>query len=462
MASGSDRHGVADGDPALSQLRDRRVEVGDAQCEMLTDAVRNGSGNEMQLLVAGIEPRAVETKVRAVIASRESEHVGIKGGGGGHIVDVDRHVVHTHRFHQRADYVQSIATFLEGRTNTTAASLVSPIGGVVSHVRAYDSVEGDGGHLVYAAFAGRGRHPEHAPQLVGVGVGADDDAASDDALRRALGLYAAAAWDARSMRWASADELGDEALPVEELPRLASLETRDRVRWVEGFALDDGRPIWVPAILAHLALPVAVEAEAFWTPSTAGLAVADDLGAAVLTGLLDLVARDAFALASTRDAPLPRLTPPGDERAVFDATTDLGIPTALAQGAVSYEFGMGAAATAVGARRTAVDDLVRRRARRARDAYPAEPPPDPAFDPGGTDAAVDEADVNDNTAVDLSKPAIVARLRRVGLAGYAVDLTTDELASVGLSAVRVVVPGLSPIPPSPGWSDHARLARVAG
>jgi ribosomal protein S12 methylthiotransferase accessory factor len=359
------------------------------------------------------------------------------------------------------DYVHSIATFLEGRSSATAASLVSPIGGVVSHVRAYDAVEGDGGHLVYAAFAGRGRHPEHAPQLIGVGVGADDDAAADDALRRALGLYAAAAWDAKSMRWASADELGDEALPVEELPRLASLETRDRVRWVEGFALDDGRPIWVPAILAHLALPVAVEAEAFWAPSTSGLAVADDLGTAVLVGLLDLVARDAFAVASTRDAPLPRLTPPGDDRAVFDATTDLGIPTALAQGAASFEFGMGAAATMIGARGAAVDDLVRRRARRARDAYPAEPAPDPAFDPGAANTEVD-APSGDESAVDLSKPAIVARLRRVGLAGYAVDLTTDELAAAGLSAVRVVVPGLSPIPPSPGWSDHARLARVAG
>jgi ribosomal protein S12 methylthiotransferase accessory factor len=329
---------------------------------------------------------------------------------------------------------------------------------VVSHVRANPSVDGDGGHLVYAAFAGRGRHPEHVPQLIGVGVGADDDVASSDALWRALGLYAAAAWDARAMRWASADELGDEALPVEELPRLASLETRDRVRWVEGFALDDGRPIWVPAILAHLGLPVAVEAEDFWTPSSAGLAVADELGAAVLSGLLDLVARDAFAVASTRDAPLPRLTRGDDDHAVFDATTDLGIPTALAQGAVSYEFGMGAAATIAAARRAAVDDLVRRRARRVRDAYPAEPAPDPAFDPGATDTEIDAA--NDDTSVDLSKPAIVARLRRIGLVGYAVDLTTDELASVGLSAVRVVVPGLSPIPPTPGWSDHARLARV--
>jgi hypothetical protein len=70
------------------------------------------------------------------------------------------------------------------------------------------------------------------------------------------------------------------------------------------------------------------------------------------------------------------------------------------------------------------------------------------------------SDVNEE-AIDLAKPSLVARLRRVGLAGYAVDLTTDELARVGLSAVRVVVAGLSPLPPTVGWKDHARLARVA-
>lgn len=314
----------------------------------------------------------------------------------------------------------------------------------MSHVRAVDGV--------FVASAGRGRHPEHAPPLVGVGVD------EDDAVRGALALYAAAAWEAPAMRWASADELGDEGLPVEDLARIAALETRDRIRWVEGFALDDGRPIWLPSVLVFLGLPVAVEAEGFWPASIAGLAVGDGLGDAVLGGLLDLVARDAFAVACTRDAPLPRLTDSDSDPVVFDATSDLGVPTALAQGSVSHEFGMGAAATIEDATRVAGDDLARRRVRRDRDLYPAEPPPDPAFVPGeGSQLVPPQA----GEPVDLSKPAIVARLRRLGLAGFAVDLTTDELATAGLTAVRVVVPGLSPVPPRPGWADHARLARVA-
>jgi ribosomal protein S12 methylthiotransferase accessory factor len=314
---------------------------------------------------------------------------------------------------------------------------------VVSSVRGVDGA--------FLASAGRGRHPEHAPPLVGVGV------TEDDAIRRAVGLYAAAAWEAPSMQWASADELGDEALPVEELARIAPLETRDRIRWVEGFALDDGRPIWVPAILVYLGLPVAVEPEGFWPASSAGLAVDDDLGTTVLGGLLDLVARDAFAIAAARDVALPRFTSYEGEPDLFDATSDVGIPTVLAYNPAAAEVGMAAAPTIGAARAAAVDDLARKRVGRARATYPTEPRPEPGFAQGISEIAP----AVDADPIDLSKPAIVARLRRVGLAGYAVDLTTDELTRAGLYALRVVVPGLSPVPPTVGWVDHARLARVA-
>jgi len=259
------------------------------------------------------------------------------------------------------------------------------------------------------------------------------------------------------MQWASADELGDEAIVVEDLARVAPIETRDRIRWVEGFAIDDGRPMWVPAILAHIGLAPAVEAEHFWVMSTAGLAAGATLGAAVVDGLLDLVARDAVAIARTRGSQLALLARERDGVAVFDATTDLGIPAAIAQGPSSFEIGAAAAASIEVARVRAVDDLTRRRVRRALELEPMEPPPDPGFElsnegiplPPSTDAAI-----------DLSKPALVARLRTVGLSAFAVDLTTDELRRVGLSAVRVVAPGLSPIPPEVGWTDHARLDRV--
>lgn len=313
----------------------------------------------------------------------------------------------------------------------------------MSAVRALDSG-------VYLASAGRGRHPDQCPPLVG--VGADED----DAVRDALLLYAAASWDAPAMQWASADELGDEALPVEDLARVAPLEPIDRIRWVEGFALDDGRPTWVPAVLVHLGLPVAVEPESFWPASRAGLALAGDLGAAVLAGLLDLVARDGFALATTRDTALPRLAYADDEPVVYDLTSDVGIPTAMVPDATNEVVGIAAAATMTEARDAAFADLARRSVRRERATFPEEPP----TLLGAAGSAYIGADVHD-APIDLSKPAMVGRLRHVGVAGYAVDLTTDELARVGLSAVRVVVPGLSPIPPSIGWADHARLARVA-
>jgi ribosomal protein S12 methylthiotransferase accessory factor len=334
---------------------------------------------------------------------------------------------------------------------------VSPIGGLVSHVRALDDV-GDDGLVVCVASAGHGRHPEHCPPLLGVGAGTTEAAASNDALRCAVGLYAAAGWDAPNMRWASADELGDDAIPVEELARVAPLETRDRIRWVEGFALDDGRPVWIPAMLVHIGLPVAVEAEAFWPATVAGLCVADDLGAAVVGGFLDCAARDALAVAQTRNTPLPRVVGAPGGVAVFDATSDLGVPVAIAQGAASYEVGAAAGTTMTEAQDAAVLELARRRTRRSFDVYPQEPAPDPAFD------LVAEGQPlvgSDTPSIDTGKPALVARLRTLGLAGYAADLTCDELAAIDMAAVRVVVPGLSPVPPEPGWVDHARLARVA-
>lgn len=330
----------------------------------------------------------------------------------------------------------------------------------MSHVRRHDD-GASGTHaaapVVCVASAGRGRHPEHCPPLLGIGAGADEKAASDDAVRAALALYAASSWDAPLMRWASADELGDDAIPVEDLARVAPLETRDRIRWVEGFALDDGRPVWVPAMLAYLGLPVAVEAESFWPASLAGLGVGGDLGAAVVAGFLDCAARDALAVAQTRATGLPRVAESGDT-VVFDATTDAGVPVAVAQGAASYEVGVGAATSLELAREAAVFDLARRRTRRAYDAYPEEPAADPSFDLAAGAVAVGSTDT---AAIDVSKPALVTRLRQIGLVGFAVELTTDELRRVGLAAVRTVVPGLAPIPPEPGWLDHARLARVA-
>ncbi|MEY2470408.1 MAG: ribosomal protein methylthiotransferase accessory factor [Actinomycetota bacterium] len=344
--------------------------------------------------------------------------------------------------------------------STIATSLVSPIGGVVSIVRPYDDrTPGADGALrvVRLASAGRGRHPEHAQHLEGVGAGIDDASASNDALLRALGLYAAAGWEASAMRWASADELADEAIAVEDLARLAPIETRDRIRWVEGFALDDGRPMWLPAVLVHLGLTPSVEAENFWPASLSGLAVADNFGRAVLDALLDTIARDALAVALVRGSTLPVVSH-GDGVGVFDATSDLGVPVALAQGRSSFEIGVAAATTIDDAAANAVDDLARRRARRALGAYPEEPPPDPSFELGaGTDLA---SAPPGSDPIDLSKPAIVGRLQRAGVAGFGVDLTSDEMEAVGLHAVRVVVPGLSPAPPKPGWADHTRLARA--
>jgi len=69
-------------------------EVGDAQREVLTLG-RNEVGNfkEMNLLIAGLQPRAVEREVRPVIALRHPQHLDIEPRGDGSIGHVERNMV---------------------------------------------------------------------------------------------------------------------------------------------------------------------------------------------------------------------------------------------------------------------------------------------------------------------------------------------------------------------------------
>ena len=318
---------------------------------------------------------------------------------------------------------------------------VARIGGVVTHV---SSVPLDSSYSLRVAHVGRGLHPEAARSVLdGAAIGLDADDAERRAVMEGLEHYAAAAWDAEDFRWSSSEDLGEDAIPVEELPRANPFDARDRIRWVEGWDLADGRPVWVPAVMAYVALPPAVEAEGFWPQISTGCAAHGDLGAAVIGGLLEVVERDAVAITWLLERPLTRiegaeqLLAPiagcGLEVALYDATTDVGIPVVVAvlrgAGPVATVLAAACRADPQAAAARALAEAVHARTMLR---LAPEAPEDPAAFRHPTDAARwlgrpgcdepwlflesgDSVKLDELAAVDMSKPALMHRLDTAGL-----------------------------------------------
>lgn len=157
--------------------------------------------------------------------------------------------------------------------------------------------------------------------------------------------------------FASADELGDEALPWESLPRGSQEEYEDaeamcepfspsvRMRWVPGVSLLTGETKYVPLSLAYMT-PQDAGAR-YWLPISTGTAAHTDVAAAMVNAICEVIERDAIALTWLLRLRLPRLkfegsptlsahesldtlATSGVKHLMFDATTDVGVPTVYA------------------------------------------------------------------------------------------------------------------------------------
>src|SRR4029079_2166886 len=79
-----------------------------------------------------------------------------------------------------------------------------------------------------------------------------------------------------------------------------------RLSFVEGFALDDGRPAFLPAQLVYLHYGRSEPPIGY--PTSNGLACGPTLAEAVLAALLEVVERDAMMLVWANRLSLPELT----------------------------------------------------------------------------------------------------------------------------------------------------------
>jgi ribosomal protein S12 methylthiotransferase accessory factor len=329
---------------------------------------------------------------------------------------------------------------------------------------------------------------------------ASPEAATAGALGEALERYSGAHVPVDRLVVATAAELGELALDPARCalfhPRqyeakgfpFTPFDASVRLRWIDGVRLDTGRPAFVPAQLALLHPPVDDEPRIAYSTSN-GLACGPTTEEALLAALLEVVERDAVMLTWANRLSLPLLTwdddpatrarderyfaPTGIEYRALDGSAFFGLPLVigLVRGAPGgrREVALGAACkpTVAAAFETALSEAfgVRRWMRDLRVEEPdrayASPLDVTTFEDHlafywpeervARTAFLDASPVRRSTATIPPIPGetplerlrwVVGRLARANVSTYAVDVTSPDVADLGLAVVRVVCPEL--------------------
>lgn len=298
---------------------------------------------------------------------------------------------------------------------------------------------------------------------------------------------------------ASANELGEEALDLDTMPRCSEREYSDprcafvrpdknaRMRWVRGYSLINRKEIYVPAVCVYLYLDL-WPSEYIWPMISTGTAAHTSAVAALNSAICEVIERDAIAMTWLSRLPLPEIEieePLPPDLAIhyayskkslvrhrfFNATTDVGIPTVYAiqllEGHPNVAQYVNCAtnfSAATACAKTIRESLPARsifrydypRPENIEDytslyhgaSYLGQPAHRSAFDfllKSGTTCSLSEMeiDVPQDDAARLNY--VLQRLRQIGTDVIAFDITTDELREVGLWAVHVFIPGLVPM-----------------
>jgi ribosomal protein S12 methylthiotransferase accessory factor len=420
--------------------------------------------------------------------------------------------------------VSAVATSAAPVDTDPLRSLVSPLGGLVGQVGRLPAQPGEPAIPVSLATLGDlsqvlpqvrratgGASTRH--ELDGAGGALDPARAELVSVAEALERYASCVYDPAQFIRASADDLGDDALDLDSVPRCSATELAhprcpvvapDRtapIRWVRGVSLTRRRTVWVPAMLTYLHIAAESNAERFTQPISTGCAAHRTPEAAVLNGLCEVVERDAISLTWLQRLRLPRLdvdevdaelagyldlvADRDHEIHLFDATTDAGVPTVYGLDLARHHptcTTVVMCATDLDPRRAVMKVL--REAASARIALVADRPDPSGVDDFGTayDGARHMGRPEHLPAFDfllgstarrplsaVSRPAtgdtaadlryVLDRMDRLGAEVVAVDLSTDEARRVGMHVVRVLVPALQPLSFShrARYLDHPRL-----
>ena len=386
-------------------------------------------------------------------------------------------------------------------------TLVSPYTGVIRRVEEVLAAANEIPLVAVSCETADGQLLPGAPaSRVGNGSGPSRESALAAALGEAVERYSAACpLEPEQLVSGRAAELGDEAVRPERFA-LFHREQHDhdgfpyrpftatsRITWVRGFALPGGEPALVPAQLVCLSDAYGRDEVPIGPSTSSGLACHATLDEAVLTGLFELVERDAFMIVWANSLALPRLTwerdgellafearylaPTGLRYSAVDLSCFWKIPTVLAvvrgsePATAALGVGASSAATIQEAVRKALDEGCRVQAW-ATELMSSVPGREFAPDCSDVcdfddhvhyyadreraraadflDASSDLRDVGEIEPLRAEpvRPLIEAvtdRLRAHGSSAYVVDVTTQDVQAAGLKVARVVAPELCPL-----------------
>jgi ribosomal protein S12 methylthiotransferase accessory factor len=330
------------------------------------------------------------------------------------------------------------------------------------------------------------------------GSGPTREAAISAAVGEALERYAASYVPFERLIRASARELGDAAIPPERFALFSDRQHRGarfpfrkfdedaRVLWVEGSELVSGRSVLAPAELVFLAPARLDGAEPIGHSTSSGLACAADPAAAVLRALCELLERDAFMIVWANRLTLPlleagrsrsieresaRFARAGLGFAAVDLSIFHGLPTVLAVVRAPAGFpgalGVGAAvapsieeawwkalAEAFAARTAAAKlALLEPEADAPRPIRSFEDHIRHYSDHANADTTrfLDESEARvpaervgalEGTTTAERISGLVRRVEAAGASAYVVDVTSPDVAELGLCVHRVLTPGL--------------------
>ncbi|WP_131736173.1 YcaO-like family protein [Actinomadura roseirufa] len=270
---------------------------------------------------------------------------------------------------------------------------------------------------------------------------------------------------------------------------LAPFDPAARIRWVQGTELTSAQPIWVPSVMACYGMPGVRDEENFWFRISTGYAVHSDPAEAIVRAICEVVERDAVALTWLQKLPLAPV--PESCRTVnsdylldwcdrhfirthlFDATTDLGVPTVYCLQIAEHDakahqvIGCATERDLAQAAEKALLETVFVRSLCYTDKplvesfadytnvedgarFMARPERAHAFDfltEGIESRPVREMSTAGTLAADGDRALtqLIDLFEARGIDVIACDATSPELADVGLVAVSVVIPALQPM-----------------